>query len=130
MYRKALLCLITIVVSSVSFAATRVAVMDLHAKAGVSKDLASLLSDTLRAAAFNERVFDLMNREDMADILREVKFQQSGACESTSCVVSMGNALGVEKIITGSIGKLDDRYVLTVKLVDIAKSKNDIFRGV
>jgi len=30
--------------------------------------------------------FNVMNRDDMDAILKEVAFQQSGACDETSCI--------------------------------------------
>lgn len=106
-------------------AKTRVAIIDFDAKAGVKKEMSSLLTDLLRSEIYGSEAFELINREDMVAILDEVKFQQSGACESTTCVVQMGQALGAEKMIAGSVGKLGKNYVITLKLVDIATAKND-----
>ncbi len=103
---------------------TRVAVMDLKTK-GVKENVAAILTDSMRAEIYRSDVFDLMNREDMVAILGEVAFQQSGACESTSCMVEMGSALGVEKIITGSVGLLGERYSVTMKLIDIETQRNE-----
>ncbi len=105
---------------------TRVAVMDLQVKSGVDVEMAGILGDSLRASIYKADIFELMNREDMVAILDEVKFQMSGACESTSCIVEMGGALGVEKIISGSIGLIGERYSVTIKLVDIATARNDV----
>lgn len=107
-------------------AKTRVAVIDFDAKAGIKAEMSSLLSDILRSELFGSEPFELINREDMVAILDEVKFQQSGACDSTTCVVQMGQALGAEKMIVGSVGRLGSSYVITIKLVDISTAKNDI----
>ena len=116
---------LTLTLATLLTAQTRVAVIDLTAKSGVDEDEASLLTDTLRASIYKAKVFDLMNREDMNAVLKEVAFQQSGACDDTSCIVEMGNALGLEKMIAGSIGKLGERYSVTIKLVDIAAARNE-----
>ena len=107
-------------------AKTRVAVMELGAKTGVNEETAGVLTDTLRTTLYGSGVFDMLNREDMVDILGEVKFQQSGACEETSCIVEMGGNLGVEKMVAGTIGLIGEKYSVTIKLVDIAKAKNDV----
>ena len=107
-------------------AKTRVAVMELGVKAGVEESTARLLTDTLRTSIYNSGIFDMLNREDMVDILGEVKFQQSGACEDTSCIVALGGNLGVEKMVAGTVGLIGEDFSVTLKLVDIAKAKNDV----
>jgi len=106
---------------------TAVAVIELEAKKGVDPSLASLMTDSLRSHIYKGEIFELMNREDMDSILKEIKFQQSGACDTTACVVEMGQALGVEKMIAGSVGKFGKRYAVTLKLLNIAKAKNDLY---
>ncbi len=114
------------IISGIAGAQKRVAVMELVAK-GVDENTASLLGEIVRARVYEAKdVFVLMNREDMVDILGEAKFQQSGACDSTSCAVEMGSALGLEKMIMGSVGKLGRDYSLTLKLVGVASGRNEI----
>ena len=52
----------------------------------------------------------------------EQKKQLSG-CTDTSCMVAIGGALGVDKIVTGSVGKLGESHVLNLKLLDIRNAK-------
>ena len=56
---------------------TAVAVIELEAKKGVEPDLASLMTESLRSHIYKGEIFELMNREDMDSILKEIKFQQS-----------------------------------------------------
>ncbi len=124
--RIALLSLISMIVTTPAFCRTRVAVIDLKAKVGVNKDMASLLSDVVRTELYQTGVFDVMNREDMVSILGELKFQESGACDSTECAVSMGSALGVERMVTGSVGKMGKTFVINLKLINIQLMKNEM----
>lgn len=112
--------------SAPSGAKIRAASMDLVAKAGVEPSMASLLSDALRSEIYDSGAFELMNREDMDSILKEIRYQNSGACDSTSCVVEMGQALGVEKMISGSVGKFGATFAVNLKMVDIKLAKNDV----
>jgi hypothetical protein len=104
----------------------RAACMDLVAKAGIETNMASLLSDALRSEIHDSGAFELMNREDMDAILKELRYQASGACDTTTCVVEMGQALGVEKMISGSVGKFGATFAVNLKMVDIKLAKNDV----
>ena len=67
-----------------------------------------------------------MNRQDMQALFEEKAFQQSGVCDDTECIVEMGLVLGVEKVVSGSIGKLGETFSITLKLVDVETAKNEV----
>lgn len=108
-----------------TFPRKRVAVLDLKTRDGVSESIAALLSDNLRSTLFEFDAFDLLNREDMDSIFKEIKFPASGACD-TSCVVEAGTALGVEKMVSGSIGKVGNLFALSLRMMDIEKAHNEV----
>jgi len=116
-----LLVLVFILVTS-SFAQiggrTQVAVMDLQAS-GIDQSAIIGLSDRLRQELLNTGRFDVMERNRMDSILKEQGLQQSGACNTTECVVQMGQILGVERMLSGSIGKVGRIYTLSLQMVDI-----------
>lgn len=104
----------------------RIAVIGLEAKTGVDPSIAELMSDILRTELYNSGRFAVMNREDMDIILKEIAFQQSGACDETSCIVQMGQALGVGKMVAGTIGILGGKYVINAKLINVESFTNEV----
>lgn len=66
----------------------------------------------------------VLERRNMDLILQEQGFQQSGACNSSECQVQMGELLGVDRIINGSISKVDKLYTLNLKMIDVESGKN------
>ena len=61
-----------------------VAVTELQIREGVSKGKAGLLTDILRTELVATERYEVMSREDQDAILKELAFQASGACDSTS----------------------------------------------
>jgi len=100
-----------------------VAVMSLKNASGVTADDAELLSDRLRIELFNTNVFAVMERSQMQDILKEHAFQMSGACNDEGCMIEMGQILGVETLIGGSIGKLGDMFLVNLRAIDIRSGR-------
>jgi hypothetical protein len=100
-----------------------IAVMTLHGTSGITKDESELLSDRLRVEFFKTGMVDVMEREQMAEILKEQGFQQSGACTNESCLIEMGQILGVRKLVSGSIGKVGKLFLLNVRVIDIKTAK-------
>ncbi|MFH0919478.1 MAG: CsgG/HfaB family protein [Fibrobacterota bacterium] len=97
---------------------TNIAVMNLRAEGGLQSS-AGILSDRLRAELFNTGMFQVMERGEMDNILKEQGFQQSGACDDKACIVEMGQLLGVEKILAGSIGQLGTVYLINLRVIDV-----------
>ena len=81
---------------------TTIAVLEFEGK-GVSQSETSTLSDRLRDELFNTGIYNVLERGLMEDILKEQGFQQTG-CTSSECAVVVGNMLGVQQMIGGSIG--------------------------
>jgi hypothetical protein len=66
---------------------------------------------------------DVMERDQMSEILKEQGFQQSGACSNEACMIEMGQILGVQKLVTGSIGRVGSMYLLNIRMIDIKTAK-------
>jgi hypothetical protein len=100
------------------------AVMPLRNADGVTAGEASLITDRLRIELFNTGKVNIMEREQMQDVLAEQGFQQSGACTDDACIVEMGQLLGVERMISGSVGRLGKTLVmLNMRVIEVQSGK-------
>jgi TolB-like protein len=96
-----------------------IAVNDLIAK-GVNATDAEIISERIRVKLVNSGAFRVMERGQMAEILKEQGFQKSGACNDKSCIVEVGQLLGVQRILAGTVGKVGSTFEISVSLVDVA----------
>jgi len=94
-----------------------VAVLDLEGR-GVSTLEAATLTDRLRSELVTVGSFQVVERGQMEMLLQEQGFQQTG-CTSAECAVEVGKLLGVEKMISGSIGKIGALYTVDVRMFDV-----------
>ena len=120
MIKREHICSFLLMICSLSWAdsKTRIAVNDLSPK-GIDKQTAEILSDRLRAELVNTRAIRVMERSEMVSILKEQGFQSSGACDDASCLVEVGQLLGVENIIAGSIGKISDLFSVSLRVISV-----------
>ena len=63
-----------------------------------------------------------IDRNSMQSVLTEQGFQQSG-CSSDECAVEMGQMLGAELIVVGSIGLIGSTYSVNVRSIDVENGK-------
>ena len=96
---------------------TTVAVMDFEAR-GISQLEVAALSDRLRNELFHLEVFQVVERGMMETILIEQDFQLTG-CTSDECLVEVGQLLGAQMMVGGSISKVGDMYTASARMVDV-----------
>jgi TolB-like protein len=101
----------------------KLAVLDIEAK-GVDKSTAETITDIVTVALKKLGVFDVISRADIQQMLNFEESKQLVGCSSSSnCIAEIGGALGVAKVVTGSVGKLGQSYVLNLSLLDTKTAK-------
>ena len=77
-----------------------------------------ILAELVRNELVISRQYRVIDRDNTDTLLKEAEFQLSDLTDQES-VVSVGNLLGVEKVITGTIGQLGKLYLITLKILDV-----------
>ncbi|MCK5687884.1 PEGA domain-containing protein [Myxococcota bacterium] len=115
--------LAALVFASPANAKSTLAVLNIKGQ-GVEAAMVDTVSDTITAALAKLGVFEVLSR---ADIMQMVQFEQDKqmlGCESdTECLAELGGALGVALLVSGSIGKVGEAYVLNLTLTDAMASR-------
>jgi len=117
----------------------RLAVLELEPK-GVSKIIASSVSDLLRTEMVDTGQFIVVERAQMDSILKEQEIQMTG-CTDSACAVQLGKLLSARKILIGEVNQMGSGVIITARVVDVemgvadfassekAKDLNDIDRA-
>lgn len=100
-----------------------VAVLDFDARAGISPGEAASLSDIFSSQLSQTGKFILVERNGIKRILTEQGFQQSEACSSVECIAEVGKILKVEKIFSGTIGKIGKLYNINIQLINVSTAQ-------
>jgi hypothetical protein len=58
------------------------------------------------------------------DIERTITSAEQNCTGEEKCLTAIGKRLGVDYVVTGTVGSLGDNYVLYIKVVDVATSKS------
>ena len=94
-----------------------VAVIDFDAS-GISQLEATSLTNRFRTAVGDVGAMRLVERGMMEEVLQEQGFQQTD-CTSEECAVEVGQLLGVQNMIGGSIGRVGDTFTLDVRMISV-----------
>jgi hypothetical protein len=89
----------------------------------VDPKTAAIVSDELLVLLSKMPGSNVMGSKEVDAMLGYEQKKQMSGCTDTSCMVAIGGALGVDKILMGSLGKLGESYILSLKLLDIRLGK-------
>lgn len=95
-----------------------IAVLPLDAR-GLTSEEATVMTEMLGSELLQTGAFRVMERSQMDKILAEQGFQKSGACDNSQCAVEMGQLLGIEGMVVGSIGKVGRTFLVSVRMVSV-----------
>lgn len=102
----------------------RIAIFDFKAGESITKKEANMITDMVRTEMIQKKKFTVIDRENIKTVLAEQGLIQKG-CTDTSCEVKLGKMLAANKIMTGSISKLGNSYIITSHVTDVEKGTND-----
>ena len=67
--------------------------------------------------------YRILSWDDVSKILEHQSGLQLLGCEDDECIAQVGDVLGVDYIIAGDIGALGDRYLMTIRKIDIKQGE-------
>ena len=100
----------------------KIAVLDFTNTGGMSMQESNTLANRLRSMLVQQRDLIVIERGKMDEILSEQGFQQTG-CTSTECAVEVGKLLNVQKMVSGSVGKIGETYTIDIVLIDVSTAQ-------
>ena len=83
-----------------------------------SAALSDYIIDELIANAVNDRIFKVVDRQQLDLIRTEQDFQLSGEVDD-NLALSIGKFFGAQTIVSGRVSQLSDRYRMTIRALDV-----------
>ena len=85
---------------------------------GVSKSESKNIVSKIESELIKLSCMQLVERSKIEEVLIEQGFQQSG-CTTTECAVEIGQLLGTDQLLIGSVGKIGRIYTINAKIVSV-----------
>ncbi|MEA1881050.1 MAG: CsgG/HfaB family protein [Candidatus Marinimicrobia bacterium] len=99
------------------------AVLDFEGS-GITTQEAQVLTQRLGSELVQTNALIMVERNQMSEIMDEQGFQQAG-CTSAECAAEIGALLGVQKMITGSFGKIGNSYTIEARMFSVESGKTE-----
>ncbi|MBN1699774.1 MAG: right-handed parallel beta-helix repeat-containing protein [Spirochaetales bacterium] len=85
---------------------------------GISKEEARLVVDHITSHIVESGKYRVIDRMEREALLKEIEWSVSD-CVDTGCQLRLGRMLSASYIIVGSFGTVGDRFMITIKLIDV-----------
>lgn len=89
---------------------------------GVPQEQADTVTEYLRKDLVNTNRYEVVERASIEQILTGQGIQHD-SCIDIECAVKLGSILNVQKVLAGSVIKLNKTYYINVQLVDVETAK-------
>ncbi len=125
MYKWLIVCLILTGwnLSAQTKSGSTVAVLEFQKTGAITGDDVQTLTNRFRAMLFQTKIFNVVERQKMKEILKEQEFVMSDECNTNECAVQVGQLLGVEYMIAGDIGLIGDTYTIDLRMIDVSSGR-------
>ena len=125
-----------------------IAVINLETSSNLSSRIGDEISEHIRTHLSHLYTFDVMDKNEMNGILNKQDFLRPKGCKKIEChptlfdthgtlqflekcgasdhdaALEIGWMLGVEKVLIGLVNKLEERYTISVKIIEAGMKKN------
>ncbi|MEW5855031.1 MAG: PEGA domain-containing protein [Myxococcota bacterium] len=98
------------------------AVLDL-VPTGVSEQVATNLTQVLSVEIKRIQGASVISRDDIRAMMALEEDKARLGCDEASCLAEIGGALGVDKLIVGTVGKLSESYLVSLRLISVKTVK-------
>ncbi|HEY8210035.1 MAG TPA: hypothetical protein VIG99_21265 [Myxococcaceae bacterium] len=111
-----------LIVLLLAAAPQKVAVMTMDAGEGITDKTAAAVTEAVIAEVRRQPNLQVVTPQEIATLLGfERQKQLLGCHEDTSCMAEIGSALGVDRLLMGSLAKLGASWLVHLKLIDASK---------
>ncbi|MDD9888107.1 MAG: hypothetical protein OXU46_05740 [Candidatus Marinimicrobia bacterium] len=91
---------------------------------GITTQEAQVLTQRLGSELVQTDALIMVERNQMNEIMEEQGFQQAG-CTSAECAAEIGALLGVQKMISGSFGKIGNSYTIEARMFTVETGETE-----
>lgn len=99
----------------------KIAVLEFNSR-GIPADVGASLTELVIREVDRSGLFTTISMDDIKAMLQHAEHTISLGCDDTTCLAEIGGALGVELLLAGSVGRIGQTYVISLRLIDVKRA--------
>ena len=121
--KTALIAVFIAATVSFSFALPSVAILQTVVAAGIDPTVNSAVTAKTEEVFVNSKRFQVLDRVNAAQVLKEKEFQLSSGLVSDAEMRRAGEYLGADFVVVASVSRLGQTYMISIKMVNVTTGK-------
>ncbi len=99
----------------------KIAVPPLQAGEGVQEKTVAALTEAVAAEIRKRGYGQVITQDEIKSLLSFEEQRQIAGCTSDSCIAEIGNALGADRIVQGSVARVGESWLVFLKCFDLKR---------
>ena len=124
--RAFFIALVALLVSGVAFAqdeACSIAVLRLNASAGISTSEVKSLTDVVAQTLSEMSECSVLSTNDISQMIEFEAQRLAAGCDDSGCLSELADALGVDKMVSGELSKVQGRRLISLRIASLTTMK-------
>lgn len=102
---------------------SRIAALPVNIEKSLRPEVPLLTDEIVLTAIAESGAYEVIGKGDVESLLAFERQKDLLACDDASCFAEIGSALGAEHLVSVSIGKVEEEWLVTAKLIDIGGAR-------
>jgi len=116
---KKILTILVLLLIPLTAGAAKLAVTEIKVRRGVDPVIARVVEEFLANETARLRDYQVIGRDDIQRMFDHEQQKQMVGCDEDSCLAEIGGALGVDLLLAGSMDKVGETLLISIKLINI-----------
>lgn len=123
MAAQASLLVLNTVSPQVAPEALKILVLPMTITSGLEKEQGTLLDEVFLTSlsGLAPEGTSILGASDIETVLEHEKQRFAMGCTTVSCLVEIGNAMGVSHLVSFSVGKIEQDFIINAKVIEVAE---------
>lgn len=101
---------------------SKIAILNIFSQ-NVTKENLETVSDFVAQEIEKQSNTNVLYYNDVRSMLKAEGMERLLDCNTDSCISRIGSIIGVDKVVLGNLGKLGNKYLFNLKMVDVLRDK-------
>lgn len=101
----------------------KLAVAPLDAGDGTTRGMVELMGESIAAELRRQQTFQVLTYDELRAVLNHEELEQLLGCSDAKCLATAGDAAGADALLTGSLGKVGQSWIIALKIIDVGDIK-------
>ncbi len=101
----------------------KLAVAQLQGGDGTTPGMVKIVGEAMASELRRRKSFQVLTHDELQTLLSHEQLEQLLGCGDATCYARIGNAAGAQALAFGSLGRVGQSWIVTLKIIEVARAR-------